>query len=631
MSGTQRRFLPILLGTLLASVIAWTVGFGQSPNRTAVPDKAALAKAADLIRDVFGEDLQQATAPAARVKIAATLLQQGKEAKDDPALRYALYHTARDLAANAGDVSLALQAADEIARTYEVDPIAVKTAALSPAVAAVVDKEAARELVDVIVPLIQEAIDADNYPAAFALGQLAEAAARKTQSPALVLDVQRRNEQTNVIAQNFRRVSEYVGRLAKDPQDAAANLELGKYYGFHKRRWDKALPLLARGSDKRLSALADADQKGPTEPKEQIALADRWWELGRDDRDPTRLALQARAAHWYEKAIGQLSGLTRTKAQKRIEAVHDRLAGLSPGPHTGPVGELKRLDGHGDEVKGVTLSPDGRHAASGSLDQTVRLWDIVAGKEVKVLRGHTKQVWGVLFHPNARQVFSVSWDATARLWDVATGAEVRRFTHGKDVNGLALSRDAGQLVTGCDDQNVYLWNANTGEELRRYTGHSNYVYAVALAPDGRHVASGSVDKTVRVHDLQTGQTVRVFEGHTNAVTNVAFSADSRFVLSAGDAVIHVWDLAAGKEARTIGGSAGQLPAMALSPDGRRLLTGGDDRTVRLWDVATGKELHRFSGHTDTVTCVAFSPDGRRAISGSAQGDKSIRVWGLPGR
>jgi WD40 repeat protein len=59
------------------------------------------------------------------------------------------------------------------------------------------------------------------------------------------------------------------------------------------------------------------------------------------------------------------------------------------------------------------------------------------------------------------------------------------------------------------------------------------------------------------------------------------------------------------------------------------LTGGDDKTIRLWDVASGKELHKFQGHTESVTCVTFSADGRRALSGSL--DRTVRLWGLPGR
>src|SRR5207302_2005453 len=134
--------------------------------------------------------------------------------------------------------------------------------------------------------------------------------------------------------------------------------------------------------------------------------------------------------YWYEQALVNLAGLSRTKALRRIDSVTALLSGTSsPEGPSGPVGELKKFEGHTDEVKGVALSADGRYGVSGGVDQTVRVWDLAGGKEDKLLRGHSKQVWSVAFHPNNRQVFSASWDATARLWDIKTGNELRRFTH----------------------------------------------------------------------------------------------------------------------------------------------------------------------------------------------------------
>ena len=630
MTGT---FVPRILVFGIAAALGLG-GFALSAQETAkkhpVPAEKAQAKARDLILDIFKEDLASARDAESKAKLASYLVQQGKESRDDLTNRYVLYIEATALAAAAGDASLALASLDELAKDFDVDAWKLKTTALGAAAENSPAKEISKAQVDLLLPMIHEAVEADNYDTALTLLKIADTAARKSKVIALVGAVQKRQEEVLTVQKGFARLQTYVDRLKVNFKDGEANLELGKYFALFKGRWEKALPLLAMGDDETLKTLARQDLAKPQAAKDQLAVADGWWELAGKEKEPAQLALQRRALHWYEQAIGGLAGLNRTKAAKRIELVSARLAGATTaeGP-VGPVGELKKLEGHSDEVKSVAFSLDGRYAVSGSVDQSARIWDLAAGKEDKALRGHSKQIWSVAFHPSGRSVFTASWDATARQWDVKTGNELRRFTHRLDLNALAVSRDGSTLLTGSDDHSVYLWNISSGDETRRIPGHTGFVYAVAFAPDGRHVASGSVDKSVRVVELSTGQPVKSFEGHASAITSVAFSLDSRFVFSCGDSYVRQWEIATGKEVRRFEGHTGMVIGMALSPDGRRLLTGGDDKTIRYWDTSSGKELHRFTGHGDTVTCVAFSHDGRRALSGSL--DRSVRLWGLPAR
>jgi WD40 repeat protein len=630
----MKNWLPLLAIAALtfSSVALLTADAAQGTTRGPIPDAAAQAKALNLILDIFGTDYKKAATNDAKSKLAATLFQQGKEVKDDDATRYVCYREARDLAAKANDVSLAMVIIDEMNRLYDVDALILKADVLGLAVTAATEKEQGLALVEVIRPLLAEAIDLDHYKAAHQLGDSLVNAAKKSKSPSLVLELQKRVAEIKSIEQNFSKLQGYLDRVAKNPKDGEANLELGKYFGFQKKRWEKALKYFAASNHIGLNQHARQDLLDPKDTKDQLALADGWWGLASKETGATKLAIQSRAAFWYDKTLPTLTGLNRTKAQKRIDIVMDQSAGaVITTPVAGPIGEIRKFDGHSEEVKGVAFSFDGRYAASGSRDKTVRVWDLTLkdNKEAYSMRGHDKEVWAVAFHPNHRYLFSVSWDATARMWDFKSGNEVKRWTHSKDVNGIAVSRDGSTILTACDDRNAYLWNVNTGEELRRFSGHSEYIYAVAFSPDGRYVATGSVDKTVRVFDLQTGQHLKTFEGNNESVMNVAFLHDNRHVMSSGDSVVRVWDMQTGKEARRFEGHTGRVPAMALSPDGRRLLTGGDDRTMKLWDAQTGKVIQSFAGHTDTVTCVAFSHDGRRAISGSY--DKTVRIWGLPSR
>ena len=80
-----RWLLPLLL-ILLTFPLLHGGGTGKAP----IPGKAAQDKALQLVLEVFQDDLTAAKEAAAKVKLSSELLQQGRDTKDDQALRYVL-------------------------------------------------------------------------------------------------------------------------------------------------------------------------------------------------------------------------------------------------------------------------------------------------------------------------------------------------------------------------------------------------------------------------------------------------------------------------------------------------------------------------------------------------------------
>ena len=82
---------------------------------------------------------------------------------------------------------------------------------------------------------------------------------------------------------------------------------------------------------------------------------------------------------------------------------------------------VERLEGHGGAVWCVAWSPDGRRVATGSRDNTARIWDATTGEVVRALEEHGDAVNSVAWSPDGMRVATGSRDNTARIGDAVTG------------------------------------------------------------------------------------------------------------------------------------------------------------------------------------------------------------------
>jgi WD40 repeat protein len=333
----------------------------------------------------------------------------------------------------------------------------------------------------------------------------------------------------------------------------------------------------------------------------------------------------------------------------------------------------RTLAGHRGAVTALAEADDGEHVVSGSTDKTVKLWKLGSGEELRSLTGHGDDVRAVAVTRDGRKVIAASRD-TIKTWDLRRGDELRTLAIGGDyvalaperqlavsaspwsvgvvsqslevwdlargrqastlagagemVTALAVTRDGARAVSSSGpDQCIKVWDLEAGAEIRTVMTGDDWHTALAITPDGRRAVSGSRWGPLKVWDLDTGQELHHLAGHEDWVTGVAVTPDGRWAVSAShDKTIRLWSLETGEELETLRGHHDAVEAVAVTPDRRRAISGSQDGILKVWDLTRNEVLEAPTGHQATVGTVAVTPDGRCAISGAQDG--SFKVWDL---
>jgi WD40 repeat protein len=294
--------------------------------------------------------------------------------------------------------------------------------------------------------------------------------------------------------------------------------------------------------------------------------------------------------------------------------------------------ELRRLKGHRAAVCSLAFSPYGKTLASGgggpvreagggedrrkrgARDDTVRLWDVAAGKERLCLTGHSEVVYAVRFSPDGRVLASEDVETagakeknTLLLWDVRKGKLRQRFhPAGGATSNFTFSPDGRLLAWQAEDDTVRLWDVAGGKERYRWACPLTWTGGLAFSPDGKVLFAGG--SGLLAWDVTTGKEWQPREAHRTAVAGLSFSPDGRTLVSRDGLGLRAWDVPTGKPLSPFAGARvhrGDL--LGFGPGGKFLLTLGRDRVLRRWERASGRKLNEIPVGGDPEWPVAVDP------------------------
>lgn len=305
--------------------------------------------------------------------------------------------------------------------------------------------------------------------------------------------------------------------------------------------------------------------------------------------------------------------------------------------------------GHTRSINSLAFSPDGRLLVSASDDHTVKLWEVVTGRELRTFNGHKAQINKVLFHPNGEWIVSASSDHDIKVWEVATGKLLKTYTIPEyTIMSLAMDPTGNYLAAGSYGDSVYVFNTKADSILYGLKGDRSLPNYVDIDAQGKYLIIGHDNRRATLHDLKTGNLMYEYKEEGGYCGGCPTQV--RFVGSKVTTSSHY--KGSGLRIRDLTGKTSQLftdrmeentLAINFSPDNKRMVTADEDSVV-VWEANTGKFLfslnpkaqdikplyglntlnQREERYTDQFTDAVFSPDGNYIAT--ADNTNFIILW-----
>ncbi|PIA29312.1 hypothetical protein AQUCO_06100080v1 [Aquilegia coerulea] len=205
---------------------------------------------------------------------------------------------------------------------------------------------------------------------------------------------------------------------------------------------------------------------------------------------------------------------------------------------------LRYFKGHKDRVISLCMSPINDSFMSGSIDHSVRIWDlrVNACQGILHLRGRPS-----VAYDQQGLVFAVAMEGGAiKLFDSRSydkGPFDTFFVGGDtaEVSDIKFSNDGKSMLLTTTNNNIYVLDAYGGEKRCGFSSEpsSNVVTEATFTPDGQYVVSGSGDGNLHAWSISKRNEVACWNSHIGVTTCLKW-APRRVMFVAASSILTFW-------------------------------------------------------------------------------------------
>ncbi len=254
--------------------------------------------------------------------------------------------------------------------------------------------------------------------------------------------------------------------------------------------------------------------------------------------------------------------------------------------------------GHVQPVSAIAYHPSGNYFASGSMDHTIKVWDINSGKQILSVNIHTGTVNHLSFSKDGNQILSSGMDNMIYITEIPSGKTVFKYNF-KIKNAIPInasfSIDESKIIIGDNKDKLLIIDRQSHQETLLNKGYSIFTHEKSISPDGNTFLEFVNYKNVNLISTLTNDTLVLDFDKAN---NFSFSPDGKTIAIASTKLFaKILDVKTGKEIHTLIPNEekkcdGCNPKITFSIDGKSLAMWDKHNGLSIWDTNSGKKTNQ---------------------------------------
>jgi len=205
--------------------------------------------------------------------------------------------------------------------------------------------------------------------------------------------------------------------------------------------------------------------------------------------------------------------------------------------------EIKKLSGHSSRIEYLSWSSNGKYLASAS-SSVVKVWDTSTWTVLYTLLQHSGSVFYVDWNKSSTFIASTGEDRTICIWDISNGSLKKQIitNHSLSNSCVTWSNDEKHIAVGSWDGSFSIWNAQTYQQEQKVTT-SGGLRDIDYSYNDDYIATNSADAIVDVYNVSQNQLIYKITKHSSQGETIAWHHQKNiFASSARDGKVYIWDI-----------------------------------------------------------------------------------------